>query len=127
MNTKRFFKYFLSLVLIVNSTLSIALSENCIKNIDFISNQETSKTQYENVNNCHENSKHKDTLQDININDIEECFDCEFCSINNQISYFKIDSTFSFSKLSIGEKQNTLKKFHSFIAKPKGPPPKKII
>ena len=127
MNIKRFFKYFLSLVLIVNSTLSIALSENCIKNIDFINNQETSKTQYENVNNCHENSKHKDTLQDININDIEECFDCEFCSINNQISYFKIDSTFSFSKLSIGEKQNTLKKFHSFIAKPKGPPPKKII
>ena len=127
MNIKRFFKYFLSLVLIVNSTLSIALSENCIKNIDFINNQETSKTQYENVNNCHENSKHKDTLQDININDIEECFDCEFCSINNQISYFKIDSTFSFSKLSMGEKQNTLKKFHSFIAKPKGPPPKKII
>ena len=127
MNIKRFFKYFLSLVLIVNSTLSLALSENCIKNIDFINDQETSKIQYENVNNCHESTKHQDTLQDTNINDIEDCFDCEFCSINNQISYFKINSIFSFSKLGIEKKQNTFKKFHSFIARPKGPPPKKII
>ena len=127
MNIKCFFKYLLSSVLIVNSTLSIALSENCIKNIDFINNQETSKTQYENVNNCHETSKRQDILRDIHINDIEECLDCEFCSINNHISYFKIDSTFLFSKLGIEKKQNTLKKFHSFIAKPEGPPPKKII
>ena len=127
MNIKRFFKYFLSLVLIVNSTLSLALSENCIKNIDFINDQETSKIQYENVNNCHESTKHQDTLQDTNINDIEDCFDCEFCSINNQISYFKINSIFSFSKLGIEKKQNVFKKFHSFIARPKGPPPKKII
>tara|TARA_Y100000748_G_scaffold115643_1_gene96965 strand:+ start:591 stop:974 length:384 start_codon:yes stop_codon:yes gene_type:complete len=127
MNIKRFFKYFLSLVLIVNSTLSLALSENCIKNIDFINDQETSKIQYENVNNCHESTKHQDALQDTNINDIEDCFDCEFCSINNQISYFKINSIFSFSKLGIEKKQNAFKKFHSFIARPKGPPPKKII
>ena len=127
MNIKRFFKYFLSLVLIVNSTLSLALSENCIKNIDFINDQETSKIQYENVNNCHESTQHHDALQDTNINDIEDCFDCEFCSINNQISYFKINSMFSFSKLGIEKKQNVFKKFHSFIARPKGPPPKKII
>tara|TARA_Y200000002_G_scaffold357236_1_gene339604 strand:+ start:1631 stop:2014 length:384 start_codon:yes stop_codon:yes gene_type:complete len=127
MNIKRFFKYFLSLVLIVNSTLSLALSENCIKNIDFINDQETSKIQYENVNNCHKSTKHHDALQDTNINDIEDCFDCGFCSINNQISYFKINSMFSFSKLGIEKKQNVFKKFHSFIARPKGPPPKKII
>ena len=127
MNIKRFFKYLLSLVLLANSTLSLALSENCIKNIDFINDQETSKIQYENVNNCHESTKHQDTLQDTNINDIEDCFDCDFCSINSQISYFKINSMFSFSKLGIEKKQNAFKKFHSFIARPKGPPPKKII
>ena len=57
----------------------------------------------------------------------EETFIVNLINLNNQISYFKINSIFSFSKLGIEKKQNTFKKFHSFIARPKGPPPKKII
>ena len=66
MKLKFLFKYFLSLVLVANTSFSLALSEDCIKNIDLINNQDSAKMFHDNVQHCHgasesENIHHKNS------------------------------------------------------------------
>ena len=124
MNFKCFLKYFLSLALITNSSLSLALSEHCIKNIGFIKNQDTAIAIQKHMNKCHETSKHQDNHHQNHIDDTEDCAECKFCSLNNHFSNLNSNSDFSFSERNVKKKQNIIKELYSLITKPKGPPPK---
>ena len=124
MKLRFLFKYFLSLVLVANSSFSLALSEDCIKNIDLINNQDSSEMFNDNTQHCHgasesENIHHKNTIHDS-----EECLECEYCSMNNQVTHLNLNSELNFSLLDLQKESNVNKDFHSFILKPKGPPPK---
>lgn len=124
MKLKFLFKYFLSLVLVANSSFSLALSEDCIKNIDLINNQDSAKVFHDNVQHCHGASESENLQHKNSIHDSEECLECEYCSMNNQVSQLNQNSELNFSLLNLKKESNVNKDFHSFIQKPKGPPPK---
>lgn len=124
MKLKFLFKYFLSLVLVANSSFSLALSEDCIKNIDLINNQDSAKVFHDNVQHCHGASESENLQHKNSIHDSEECLECEYCSMNNQVSQLNQNSELNFSLLNLQKESNVNKDFHSFIQKPKGPPPK---
>lgn len=124
MKLKFLFKYFLSLVLVANSSFSLALSEDCIKNIDLINNQDSAKMFHDNVQHCHGASESENLQHKNSIHDSEECLECEYCSMNNQVSQLNQNSELNFSLLNLQKESNVNKDFHSFIQKPKGPPPK---
>ena len=124
MELKFLFKYFLSLVLVANSSFSLALSEDCIKNIDLINDQDSAKMFHDNIQHCHGASESENLQHKNSIHDSEECLECEYCSMNNQVSQLNQNSELNFSLLNLQKESNVNKDFHSFIQKPKGPPPK---
>ena len=124
MELKFLFKYFLSLVLVANSSFSLALSEDCIKNIDLINKQDSAKMFHDNIQHCHGASESENIQHKNIIHDSEECLECEYCSMNNQVSQLNQNSELNFSLLNLQKESNVNKDFHSFIQKPKGPPPK---
>ena len=124
MKLKFLFKYFLSLVLVANSSFSLALSEDCIKNIDLINNQDSAKVFHDNVQHCHGASESENLQHKNSIHDSEECLECEYCSMNNQVTNLNLNTELNFSLLNLQKESNVNKDFHSFIQKPKGPPPK---
>ena len=124
MKLKFLFKYFLSLVLVANSSFSLALSEDCIKNIDLINNQDSAKVFHDNVQHCHGASESENIQHKNSIHDSEECLECEYCSTNNQVTNLNLNSELNFSLINLQNESNVNKDFHSFILKPKGPPPK---
>lgn len=124
MKLKFLFKYFLSLVLVANSSFSLALSEDCIKNIDLINHQDSAKVFHDNIQHCHGASESENLQHKNSIHDSEECLECEYCSMNNQVSQLNQNSELNFSLLNLQKESNVNKDFHSFIQKPKGPPPK---
>ena len=124
MKLKFLFKYFLSLVLVANSSFSLALSEDCIKNIDLINHQDSAKVFHDNIQHCHGASESENLQHKNSIHDSEECLECEYCSMNNQVSQLNQNSELNFSLLNLKKESNVNKDFHSFIQKPKGPPPK---
>ena len=124
MKLKFLFKYFLSLVLVANSSFSLALSEDCIKNIDLINNQDSAKVFHDNVQHCHGASESENIQHKNSSHDSEECLECEYCSTNNQVTNLNLNSELNFSLINLQNESNVNKDFHSFILKPKGPPPK---
>ncbi len=124
MKLKILLKYFLSFVLVANSSFALALSKDCIKNINLINNQDSAEMFHDNTQNCHETSESENTHHKISIHDSEECLECDYCSLNNQVTHLNLNSEFNFSVLNLQKKLNVNKAFYSFILKPKGPPPK---
>ena len=124
MKLKFLFKYFLSLVLVANSSFSLALSEDCIKNIDLINHQDSAKVFHDNIQHCHGASESENLQHKNSIHDSEECLECEYCSTNNQVTNLNLNSELNFSLINLQKESNVNKDFHSFILKPKGPPPK---
>ena len=124
MKLKFLFKYFLSLVLVANSSFSLALSEDCIKNIDLINHQDSAKVFHDNIQHCHGASESENLQHKNSIHDSEECLECEYCSTNNQVTNLNLNSELNFSLINLQNESNVNKDFHSFILKPKGPPPK---
>ena len=99
MKLRFLFKYFLSLVLVANSSFSLALSEDCIKNIDLINNLDSSEMFNDNTQHCHGASESESTHHKISIHDSEECLECEYCSMNNQVTHLNLNSELNFSLL----------------------------
>ena len=124
MKLRFLFKYFLSLVLVANSSFSLALSEDCIKNIGLINKQDSAKMLLDNIQHCHGSSESENIHHKISIHDSEECLECEYCSMNNQVTHLNLNSGLNFSLLDLQKESNVNEDFHSFILKPKGPPPK---
>ncbi len=124
MKLKFLFKFFLSFVLVANSNFSLALSENCIKNIDLFNNQDSAEMFHDNTQHCHGASESENIHHKISVHDSEECLKCEYCSLNNQVAHLNLNSKFNFSILDLQKKSNVNEIFHFFILKPKTPPPK---
>ena len=120
----KFIKYFLTIMLIFNSSYSLAFHEICHKNLslndNYVSNMEISKDHHI----CHETSKNNHANHEVKIDKDIECLDCKFCSINSQLIYQQDILRTTFSKLDLQEKIQVDEKIYSFIIKPKGPPPK---
>ena len=124
MAINKFTKCFLALMLIFNSSYSLAFHEICHKNFNLVDNYVSNMEINKDHHICHETSKNNHTNHEIKIDKDIECLDCKFCSINSQLIYQHNKLSTVFSKLDLQEKIQVNEKIYSFIIKPKGPPPK---
>ena len=113
---KKTLKYLLMILLAFNANFSFATSDVCT---------EHQQAKVEHI--CHESLKNLNADNEVETLDKEECSKCSLCTVANQIFHFNTVIQSQFSVLLLQKKFDSIKNYYSYILKPNGPPPKRII